>query len=332
MPELKALKGVEIKDAKKGLVEAVFATFNEIDHDKDVTLPGAFEDGAKVRISAFGHASWGVSRGASSVPVPPVGKGVIRTTDTEALLEGQFFLETTNGRDTFELVKGMDDLQEWSYGYDTIDSERGEFQGEKVRFLKKQLVYEVSPVMIGAGVGTRTVAVKGQKLLDSDLRVGLESAGREKWGGDDSWVYVDAFDLDQSWAVFSISEKDGESRYLRVAYARGDDGAVTLADDVSEVQRSTTYVPKGLTFSDDADRALASVTAIVSRSEALAALRAKEGRVLSTANRDRLTVLVTSLGEAATALSELLAASDPEKHRKEFMREVARYERLRSGV
>lgn len=152
---------VEVKDADKGQVEAVFATFNVIDKDGDVTLPGAFEDGAPVRISAYQHTSWS---GAL-----PVGKGVIRQTDTEAILEGQFFLNTTGGRDTFEVVKQLGDQQEWSYGYDTLESSFGMQEDRNVQFLKKMKAHEVSPVLLGAGVGTRTLSAKNASTFNEQV-------------------------------------------------------------------------------------------------------------------------------------------------------------------
>lgn len=157
---LKTISGVEVKDAAAGTVEAVFSTLNTIDYDGDVTLPGAFTDGAQVKISAYGHSSWGPSRGSSSVPMLPVGKGVIRAGEKEAVLQGQFFMSTAGGRETFETVKEMGDLQEWSYGYDVLDADYGEFEGKRVRFLRSLAVAEVSPVLMGAGVGTRTISAK----------------------------------------------------------------------------------------------------------------------------------------------------------------------------
>lgn len=331
MSQHKALQGVEIKDAATGLVEAVFSTFDVKDSDGDVTLKDAFTDGAPVRISAYGHASWGPSRGASFVPMPPVGKGVIRTTPTEAILEGQFFMKTAAGADTFELVKEMGELQEWSYGYDVAESSRGEHEGEKVRFLEKLVVHEVSPVLLGAGVGTRTLAVKG-KQLDSDLRAALDSVGRERFGGDDIWVYVDDFDLDESLAIYSISAPDSETRYVQVAYTRAEDGTVALDDDEAEVRRTIDFVPKGATFADDHARALAAVDEFVNRSRSLADLRAKEGRVLSAANRERLQSLAEALGASAKAIEELLAESDPNKSREALQREFLRYHRLGARI
>lgn len=159
--DFKGLQHFEVKNAARGEVEAVFSTFNQVDHDGDVTLPGALADGAPVRISAYGHASWN--------GVLPAGKGIIRTTPTEAILQGQFFLETTTGRDTFNTIVGLGDLQEWSYGFDILPgaARKGNHHGQSVRFLQPLpdgsaglVAHEVSPVLLGAGIGTRTLATK----------------------------------------------------------------------------------------------------------------------------------------------------------------------------
>ncbi len=165
----KGLSSIEIKDADQGIVAAVFSTFGVIDSDGDVTRPGAFEDGASVRISAYGHASW-----AGALPV---GKGTIRQTKKEAILDGQFFLDTTAGRDTFTVVKELGDLQEWSYGYDPVEFSYGEEGDQKVRFLDKLKVYEVSPVLLGAGVNTRTLVAKSRGELRFSEEAGLVLAG-----------------------------------------------------------------------------------------------------------------------------------------------------------
>lgn len=165
----KTLSRFEIKDADKGEVVAIFSTFNVIDHDGDVTPPGAFDDGAKTTISAYNHASWG---GAL-----PVGDGVIKTTDTEAQLHGQFYMDTAHGRDTFVTVKRRSaaGLQEWSYGYDATKYSFGE-HGEppqRVRFLEKLLVHEVSPVLLGAGIGTHTLSTKGVQTFAGEAEAVL---------------------------------------------------------------------------------------------------------------------------------------------------------------
>lgn len=154
---------LEIKDADKGLIEATFSTFGVTDHDKDVTLPGAFEEGAKVVISAYGHRSW--------MGEMPVGRGKIRVEGDRAVLEGKFFMSTERGRETFETVKQMGDLQEWSYGFDVLET--GEVTQELRekgvrRVLKKLKVFEVSPVLRGAGIGTETLSAKSADVPKSE--------------------------------------------------------------------------------------------------------------------------------------------------------------------
>lgn len=164
---IKAFNRVEIKDEDRGEVVAVFATLNVIDSDGDVTTKGAFADGEKVRISAYGHKSW---EGRL-----PVGKGAIREMKNEAVMEGRFFLDTAEGRDTFLVVKelGEDGLQEWSYGYDPVEYKFGEFEGQQVRFLNRLKVHEVSPVLLGAGVGTRLVSAKSGLKLEAQLEAAV---------------------------------------------------------------------------------------------------------------------------------------------------------------
>jgi hypothetical protein len=150
----KSLSRVQIKDAAKGEVRAVFATYGTIDHDGDYTEEGAFEEGAAVVISAYGHTSWGGQL--------PVGKGIIARDGNDVVVDAKFFLDTTHGADTFATVKELasDGLGEWSYGFDTVNYDFGERDGQHVRVLKKQKVYEVSPVLRGAGIGTRTLSAK----------------------------------------------------------------------------------------------------------------------------------------------------------------------------
>jgi HK97 family phage prohead protease len=145
---------MEIKaNGQPGEFRAVFSTFNVIDHDGDVTLPGAFKDNAAVRISYWGHRWQDL----------PVGRGVIHQDEKQAWVDGVFFLETQAGKETYLTVKGLGDLQEWSYGYDILNSELGKQDGQDVRFLKALEVPEVSPVLLGAGIDTRTEEIKGMK-------------------------------------------------------------------------------------------------------------------------------------------------------------------------
>lgn len=144
---------IELKaadDGEPGGFTAVFSRFNVVDHDGDVTVPGAFTDGEEVRISYWGHRWQDL----------PVGRGVVHQDEEKAWVDGRFFLQTQAGKETYETVKALGDLQEWSYGFDVEDANQGVFDGKDVIFLRKLRVYEVSPVMLGAGIGTGTTEIK----------------------------------------------------------------------------------------------------------------------------------------------------------------------------
>lgn len=136
----------------KGEFRAIFSTFDVVDLDNDITLKGAFKDGQKVRIAHWGHRWQDL----------PVGIGEIHFDEEKAWVDGKFFMDTTAGMETYKTVKNLEDLQEWSYGFDILDSENGEVDGRSVRILKELDVYEVSPVLLGAGIGTQTVAIKNK--------------------------------------------------------------------------------------------------------------------------------------------------------------------------
>jgi len=160
----KTLTGVTIKNADMGEVEAVFSTFDVVDHDNDVTVKGAFTEGARVVISAYGHKS--------HVGELPVGYGTIHEVGNQAVLKGRFLLDTAHGRDTFATVKALSEqgLQEWSYSLDDVKASRGQVDGKSVRIIESVRVKEVSPVLIGAGIGTRTLDVKDATTKFSELK------------------------------------------------------------------------------------------------------------------------------------------------------------------
>lgn len=135
-----------------GAVEAIFSTFGVIDSDQDIVLASAFTPGQQVPM-VWAH-DW----------QRPVGKGSVRVERDRAVLDGQFFLDTTAGLDAYRTVKAMGDLQEWSWGFRVTDADYGEQDGATVRYIKGAELYEVSPVLVGANRDTATLAIKGHGL------------------------------------------------------------------------------------------------------------------------------------------------------------------------
>jgi hypothetical protein len=165
--ERKSFAFVEFKMADDGTFKALVAPFNDEDKQGDITLPGAFGK-QNIIISAYGHGSWD---GAL-----PVGKGIIYDGEKGGVVEGEFFCDenkgckpTKAGNETYRTVKNLGGLQEWSYALPEIDFEYTQQNGHTVRVLKHISVNEACPVLMGAGNGTETLAIKahsGLKLID----------------------------------------------------------------------------------------------------------------------------------------------------------------------
>jgi len=140
------------KLSDKGQGVAVIATLNVIDKDNDVTLPGAFGEQVVPMVPAHDWHS------------APIGKATLHEEGDEVLADFQLNLETSLGRDWYEALKfdlnNPPPKQEFSYGFSVLEFDQGQFEGRPVRFLKSLKVHEISPVLLGAGVATRTLALK----------------------------------------------------------------------------------------------------------------------------------------------------------------------------
>lgn len=319
--DTKSLSHVEIKNADKGEVTAIFSTFNTPDLDGDVTRPDAFTDGADVVISAYGHKSW---EGAL-----PVGSGKIRTTKTEAILDGRFFMDTVTGRDTFIVVKELGARQEWSYGFDILDSTPGEFDGKQVRFLNRLQAHEVSPTLRGAGIGTRLLTAKSAARAPSGAKSRAIEAHdapivSRSWDGSLTVKGIpDDARPSELRSVFAWCDPDGDperkSSYrlahhhgvggpanLRavvagIAALNGLDGAGIPESDrkaayehlAAHMRDADTEPPElysgpvsALKFYDHGTAVLAAVSSFIDRASEVMALRARKGKGLSPASAD----------------------------------------------
>lgn len=150
MNEIKRMTAVlEQKDgAEEGSIRCVFSTLGVVDRDNEIVMASAFTPGQSVPM-VWSH-NWD----------RPIGKGTIAVELDRAIFDGQFFMDTAAGLDAFRTVKAMGDLQEYSWGFRVLDSTFEERDGNPVRVITKAEVFEVSPVLVGAGMGTGTLAIK----------------------------------------------------------------------------------------------------------------------------------------------------------------------------
>ena len=161
MLQTKSMTIKAMDESGKGLAE--LATLSAVDNDGDTYDRGAFS------WKPGGH-QWAMMMPAHDRRKMPFGKARVYEEGDKAFAELNLNLKTTAGRDwhqalLFDLETG-EPVQEWSYGYNIVDMDYRVSGNSRVRVLKKLDVDEVSPVLRGAGIGTRTIAIKGAKLRE----------------------------------------------------------------------------------------------------------------------------------------------------------------------
>lgn len=91
-----------------------------------------------------------------------------------------------------------------------------------------------------AVVVERAVAHGVEEATANDTRDALQNALRERFTGDQTWVWVRDFDDTTVW--YELEAPDGSGLY-QATYSLADSGAATLTGDPVEVTARTTYVP-----------------------------------------------------------------------------------------
>jgi phage head maturation protease len=171
--ETKSIAGFEIKDADRGEVTAIVSTFNVVDRDGDVILPGAIKDGATVKLSGYGHDV--VMQG-----MPPAGIGTVSVDQHRAVFTGKYFMDTQRGRDAFAVVKGLGSESEWSIGFPRevkTAKMTDEWRTKGARRLIAGLeILEASPVFVGANALTGTLGVKSEDQADGAAAAAIDAA------------------------------------------------------------------------------------------------------------------------------------------------------------
>ena len=144
---------------EQGTATAKIAVIGIKDHDGDIMQAGAFTDGQVITI--LPTHQW---------QAQPLGKGKIRVSGTDVLVDMKFNLESQAAKEwhswlKFDMDPDMGEpIQEWSWGWDwrVLKFRLERIDGEEVRVFEKVLVIEASPTLRGAGTDTGTVAVKSK--------------------------------------------------------------------------------------------------------------------------------------------------------------------------
>lgn len=315
--ELKTFKTAISPDDESGLLSAIVSTFGIVDKDGDVVEPTAFTDGQELPM--VWHHDWH----------KPIGKGVIEVTPEGAVFKGKFNLATSWGRDAYESVKFAEGLQEYSWGFKVTDSAYDEVDGKRIRRIKKAWPIEVSPVLVGAGENTRTLAIKAVGTEGKDVFIGalpgsyeerieglnralrLAAEGATPFDRSLGYAYVVATFDDYAIACFHMGDYNVGPVYYRVPYAAGADGALTIGDAVP-VQPTFVPIPSPETVVGQADMVNYRAAELVRNTKGLHERREKEGRVLSDRNRTALQRARDAMSAAVGEIDTLLTASEPQ--------------------
>lgn len=164
-----------------------------------------------------------------------------KAVDGEVHVDGWVDLEAKVGAEVWRLVKSG--VLGFSFGYLIPDggASPNQFGGKDINELD---VFEATATPTPMNNDTRVTGWKGLKQLAGVTRDQLGALGKERFGGDKTYVYVDDFDPDAGYAVFAVYTETDTSTFLKVGYGAGEDGSLTLAQDATEVTRATTYRPK----------------------------------------------------------------------------------------
>jgi HK97 family phage prohead protease len=183
--EYKSFQSFETKiDSDLGIVESIVAVMGNVDYGRDVIHPGAFtktisERRNKIKVLDM-HNSDSVMR---IIGKPVEMREIPKAQLPQELLKEypdatgglwcktQFLIDTPEGKGAFERIKSGA-LQEWSIGYDVLDSDFSKVKtkdGEvTVRNLRTIKLYEYSAVIWGMNPATATVDAKKENEMEKE--------------------------------------------------------------------------------------------------------------------------------------------------------------------
>mgnify|MGYP002640441205 FL=1 len=282
---------IELKeDGDTRYIEAVFSLFETIDSDNDVTKANALRSGyTGNKVPLVWNHDW------SKV----IGRGVIETDNQKAVFKG-YFLNTEAGKEAYETVKAMQDMQQFSYGFQVMKSTKGthiDSKGEEVpvRVLEDVKVWEVSPVLVGAQQNSFVQALKSGLQTFDDVDTEFEE----------------------------VKQDEEESKYGKCTY--GKDGNCAKEKDLNISSETDASVSKssqqGMRLGDHAVTSLEELKAFTERIEDLALLRNSEKKTLSSKSTELIAKYLQGVSSIYNRLDDALAGYgyDPVKDDELFL-------------
>ncbi len=282
---------IELKeDGDTRYIEAVFSLFDTIDSDNDVTKANSLRSGyTGNKVPLVWNHDW------SKV----IGRGIIETDNQKAVFKG-YFLNTEAGKEAYETVKAMQDMQQFSYGFQVLKSSKGthiDSKGEEipVRVLEDVKVWEVSPVLVGAQQNSFVQALKSGLQTYDDVDTEFEE----------------------------VKQEDEESKYGKCTYEK--DGKCAKEKDLKISSETDASVSKssqqGMRLGEHAVASLEELKAFTERIEDLASLRNSEKKTLSSKSTEMVAKYLQGVTSIYNRLDDALSGYgyDPVKDDELFL-------------
>ena len=282
---------IELKeDGDTRYIEAVFSLFDTIDSDNDVTKANSLRSGyTGNKVPLVWNHDW------SKV----IGRGIIETDNQKAVFKG-YFLNTEAGKEAYETVKAMQDMQQFSYGFQVLKSSKGthiDSKGEEVpvRMLEDVKVWEVSPVLVGAQQNSFVQALKSGLQTYDDVDTEFEE----------------------------VKQEEEESKYGKCTYEK--DGKCAKEKDLKISSETDASVSKssqqGMRLGEHAVASLEELKAFTERIEDLALLRNSEKKTLSSKSTEMVAKYLQGVTSIYNRLDDALAGYgyDPVKDDELFL-------------
>ena len=297
---------LEIKNDEKGEVAAVFSIFDKVDSDGDIVQAGSIKSGFKSGdVPMVWAHKWDM----------PIGKGQIEQDDNKATFKGQFFMDTESGKEAYNLVKAMGELQQWSFGFKVDDSEYGKFkkdgseEEEDVRFLKGLTVYEVSPVLVGANQETYTMAIKSNtELLEdiADAKAVMTTGSMNEPDPAEEAEEVEEAPVEEAPAEEAPAEE--VEAEIEAEAVEADPEADEIAEETADEEEKDLKVSEEVnkTFSEEVKDVLAALENLITRAKAISSLREKDGRKLGAKATEALRTVQDDLSDAWAELDSFV--------------------------
>jgi HK97 family phage prohead protease len=310
----------------KGEYEGYYSVIGNEDDGKDVVEPGAFvktigERGKRVKV--FYMHDW-----TKLIGPPP---SVLREDQHGLYAAGHFTLNSFWGKEAWELMKDGA-LTEGSFGYEPI---KFDFDDNGVRHLRELKLFEISPVPLGMNALTEIRAVKAAMLRElkaaippketpmADEGTAWDAAavlreveGAQKLRLIHAWVDADGDPEVKASYKLPHHLADGRVVWRGVAASgaalMGARGGVAIPDsDAPGVKRHLALHYRQFEKTPPWEESAGLDTYV----EALEAItrELKEGRVLSSASKEKVEGAISAMQAAMEALNALLEAAVPPK-------------------